>query len=163
MNSPGGCGEPNGIFDFICSRFGCALLRDQTCYQTLLSAGCSMNRGLALAGAFATVAYFSLAYYFKISHVEVVPRRDDVAAIPRLLKSGTPGVYYAHLWLPNYATRAIVYENGVSIGEANAVYDDPTRTWSFEGRRWKFVEFNSSGEHVQRWIVFSGRATSEVK
>jgi hypothetical protein len=123
------------------------------------------RRLVLLAGVFATAVYISLAYYFKISHVEAVPSRDDVAVIRQIFKTGTPGTFVAHLWLPSYATRATVYENDVSIGEANAVYDDPTRTWVRDGKRFKFVEFNTKGEPARRWVIFSGSAaaTSELR
>jgi hypothetical protein len=113
-----------------------------------------------VAGAFLSFAYFSLAYYFKISHVEDVPRRADIAVIHRIMKTATPGTFYAQVWLPTYATKAVVYENGVSIGKANAVYDDPGRPWVFVGRRWKLVEFNTKGEAARRWITFSGSAAT---
>jgi hypothetical protein len=117
-----------------------------------------------VAGALLTLAYFSLAHYFEITYVEDVPRRDDVAVIHRIMKTATPGTFYAQVWVPTYATKAVVYENGVSIGKANAVYDDPGRPWVFVGRRWKFVEFNTKGEPARRWITFSGSAvtTSEL-
>jgi hypothetical protein len=113
------------------------------------------RKAAALAAALATSGYFALAYYFAVSHTPDVPRRDDVAVIPRILRTGTPGTFYAHLWLPNHVKSAIVYENGISIGGANAVYDDPNRTMTRDGKRWKYVEFNTKGgEHARRWIVF---------
>lgn len=115
-------------------------------------------RRKVIGGSAAVIAYFALAYYFKISYVEDVPLRDDVAVIRQLLKTGTPGTYVAHLWLPICATKATVYENGVSIGEANAVYDDPTRTLSLDSKRFKFVEFNTKGEPARRWIIFGRSA-----
>lgn len=108
-----------------------------------------------VAALFAVIGYFSLAYYFKVSYVDDVPRRDDVAKIMRILPTATPGTFVAHLWLPTHATQATVYEDGISIGAANRVYDDPGRGWVFDGRRWKFVEFNSKGGPALRWIIFS--------
>ena len=111
------------------------------------------------AAAALTAAYFATACYLQISHVEGVPHGDNVAIIPRILKTGTPGTFYAHLWLPIWATKAIVYEDGVSIGEANVIYDDATRPDTRDGKRWKLVEFNSKGEDVRRWIVFRALRT----
>lgn len=116
-----------------------------------------------VAALFATVAYFATAYYLKISHVDEVPQRDDVAVITRLLKTGRPGTFYAHLWLPIWATRATVYEGGVSIGEANVVYDDPTRTETRDGKRWKLVEFNTKGREVRRWIIFRAGNPQQIR
>jgi len=121
------------------------------------------RRAIFFAGITTTGAYFALAYYFKVSHVEDAPHRDDVAVIYRIIPTATPGTFFAHMWLPNHVTKVVVYENGISIGAANAVYDDPSRTYSFNGRRWKYVEFNTEGRHARRWVIFkgSGAATSE--
>ena len=115
-------------------------------------------RRTVIARSAVVLAYSALAYYFKISYVEDVPLRSDVAVIRQLIKTGTPGTYVAHLWLPICATKATVYENGVSIGEANAVYDDPTRSLSLDSKRFKFVEFNTNGELARRWIIFGRSA-----
>ena len=114
------------------------------------------NRRIALFTALAISTYFGLAYYFKASHVEDVPSRDDIAIINRILPTATPGTFVARIWLPNHVKSATIYEAGTAIGPASAVYDDPDRTYSFAGRRWKYVEFNSKGEHVRRWIKWDG-------
>ena len=51
-------------------------------------------RRTVVAGALLTFAYFSLAYYFKISYVEDVPRREDVASHPSDHQDRYPGTFY---------------------------------------------------------------------
>jgi hypothetical protein len=114
-----------------------------------------VNRKIALAAVLATGLYFLVAYYFKASYVEDVSSRQDVAIIPRIMPTATPGTFFAHLWLPDHVRKVVVYEDGVSIGQANAVYDDPGRTFAAGGKRWKYVEFNSKGDATRRWLVFA--------
>ncbi|OCK59923.1 hypothetical protein [Bradyrhizobium sp. LMTR 3] len=109
---------------------------------------------IALAVALATGSYFSLAYYFKVSYVEEVPNRDDIAPIYLILPTATPGSFFACLWLPVHVKRVVIYERGVPIGYSNAIYDNPFRTYSSAGRQWKNVEFNTKGEHVRRWVMW---------
>jgi len=112
-----------------------------------------VNRKVLLAAAFAASIYFPLAYYFAVSYVEEMPR--GAVTIKQLLPSATPGTFYAHVWLPGHVTKATIYENGVSIGSTNAIYDDLSVAPSSLGSRWKYLEFNSRGDQVRRWIVFA--------
>lgn len=162
---------PDGILDFSCSDCGCSVPRNAHDPETLLPAGYLIVNCKTLAAiGFGVVAYFALACYFKLSYVEEAPARADVAVIYRILPR-TPGAFFAHMWLPNHVTEAVVYENGTSIGSANSVYDDPVRTFSSEGKRWKYVEFNTDGRHVRRWIIFAplcldnsaGERTGEIR
>lgn len=117
-----------------------------------------MDRKYVWAASLAAIGgYFALGYYFKSSFVEDVPRRDDLVLITRVLPTATPGTYFAHLWLPEHVTSVLIYENGIPIGPANAIYDDPNRSYSSGGHRWKFVEFNSKGAHVRRYLVFCSK------
>jgi hypothetical protein len=121
---------------------------------------------LFTAAAVLTAAiYFPLAYYLSVTYARDVPLRDDVAEIHDMLNTGTPGIIYAHLWLPDRATEASIYEGGVLIGEASRVYNDPV--WTFTSKdgvkRWKYVEFKSQIDvnrtrvdpnRKRYWIVF---------
>ena len=71
------------------------------------------------------------------------------------MSTGTPGTVAAHMWLPNHVTKASVYENGLLLGEASTVYDDPGRTFSYDGKRWKYLEFSGRiGTTNRYWVVF---------
>lgn len=119
------------------------------------------RRVILIGGATLAVAtYFALAYYLTATYREEVPRRADLAVIYRIQPTVTLGTYFAHMWLPNHVTRASVYENGLLLGETSAVYDDPGRTYSFDGKRWKYIEFNApraAADNLDRkryWIIF---------
>jgi hypothetical protein len=115
------------------------------------------RRTIFIAGAaLATATYFAMAWHFTITYREEVPRRDDIAVIHQLVQTATPGTLAALVWLPNHVASATVYENGVLSGDANAIYDHPDRTWSGDGKRWKYVEFNtmSADARIRRWIIF---------
>lgn len=50
-------------------------------------------------------------------------------------------------WLPGETTRVAIYGNGVRLGYAKKVYDDPGRlSWNTGGQRWKMIEFFSCEE-----------------
>lgn len=74
------------------------------------------------------------------------------------MRTATP--VYAELCSSNWVTKATIYENGVSIGTTNAIHDHSERKYSFDGKRWKVVEFSTKGEHVRRWLIFAD-ATQE--
>jgi hypothetical protein len=112
-------------------------------------------RRKAIAAAVATTVYFAVAYYFKVSFVPDVPRRDDVAIIHSVMTTAIPGTFFAYMWLPDHVTSVFIYENGIPLGPANAVYDDPNGTTFRDGKRWKYIEFNTKGGHARRWLVFT--------
>jgi hypothetical protein len=119
------------------------------------------RRTILIGGAALAVAtYFALAYCLTATYQEEVPRRADLAVIYRMLPTATPGTYFAHMWLPNHVTRASVYESGLLLGEASAVYDDPGRTYSLDGKRWKYIEFKApraaadNPDLKRYWIIF---------
>ncbi len=107
-----------------------------------------------IVGLAAFAAYFALAYCFKISYVQDAPYHNGTAIIPMIMTTDTSGVYRARAWVPDQVKHVVVYENGVSIGQASAIYNDPTRPWLADGKRWKFVVFRTKGGDAKRWVDF---------
>lgn len=132
-----------------------ALRRGATRAQVFLSAGYIRHALFTTAVVLTAVVYFPLAYYLSVSYTPDVPQRGDVAQIYEIKNTTKPGIVVTHLWLPAYVTKASVYQDGVLLGEATAVYDNPVWTFTSGDRRWKYVEFSGRiGTTNRYWVVF---------
>ena len=89
--------------------------------------------------------YFAVALGLKASY------SDDLPAGRRPLMvyhTGIPNTYAAAIWLPDSVGSVEVYENATSIGTSSAIYNHPVRTYAFDGKHWKIVEFELDHDPV---------------
>ena len=83
--------------------------------------------------------YFPVAIYSALSYSE--PRRGELRPLP-VLSVAADGSCVSTLWVPKETTKVAIYKDGVRVGYATKMYDDPGRLELIaKGFTWKMVEF----------------------
>jgi len=107
---------------------------------------------IAIAAA-ALSCYFPAALYLRTSYSSDQPAGLRSLAVYR---TGIPHTYAAAIWLPDAVNGIEIYENGKRIGTSDAVYLHPERTYAFDGKHWKIVEFKLDYDPVGNGKAYSG-------
>lgn len=107
---------------------------------------------IAIAAA-ALGCYFPAAFYLRASYSNDQPADLRPLSVYRTAK---PHVYAAAIWLPDAVGRVEIYENGSRIGTSDTVYLHPERTYAFDGKHWKILEFKLDYDPVGNGKAYSG-------
>lgn len=107
---------------------------------------------IAISAA-ALACYFPAAFYLKTSYSNHRPAGLRPLAVYR---TGVPHIYAASIWLPDTVDSVEIYENGTRIGTSDTVYLHPERTYTFDGKHWKIVEFKLDYDPVGNGKAYAG-------
>ena len=86
--------------------------------------------------------YFPAAIYLSHSYKSRSYKNPDVLRPLSPMSRAANGSCASTVWLPKETTKVAIYQNGVRVGYATKVYDDPGRAeLATKGFTWKLVEF----------------------
>jgi hypothetical protein len=81
----------------------------------------------------------------KVSYVDKAPKGKDVSQLMGPFRK-TSGLFIARAWLATEAAPFIIYEDGIPIGNAYSLQNDPDRELTANGKRWQYFEFTPDSD-----------------